>query len=328
MTASGAAALSWPLRILAAIGRHGAIGFAASIFLGLALPGLANTMRPVLPVTIFCFVTLAFARANLGGVRRVMSRPLPFLGALAWITFGLPLLIEIGLAVVGRDAVGPGLLLGLALVAAAPPLMGFPVYAALLGLDNSLGMALLVVTMAVTPLLAPPLAGFIAGEAVPLDPMTLGLRLFLLLGGSLVGCLVVRRVVGVQRLAARKSVFDGINVVIYFIFAIAAMDGVIDAARATPGKVAGFLAVSFALAGTGFAAAQLVMRWLGRSEAFVLGLGTGMRNSGLLVAALGAACPPDTYLFFSLLQIPIYCAPLLVSPLARIMVPASARTPA
>jgi BASS family bile acid:Na+ symporter len=328
MTAPDADTLPLPLRLLAVVGRHGPAGFAASIFLGLALPGLANTMRPMLPVTIFCFVTLAFARANFDGVKRVVSRPLPFLGALVWITFGLPLLIEVGLAVVGRDAVGPGLLLGLALVGAAPPLMGFPVYAALLGLDNSLGMALLVVTMAATPFLAPPLAGFIAGEAVPLDPVTLGLRLLLLLGGSLVACLVVRRAVGVERLTRRKAVFDGINVVLYFIFAIAAMDGVIDAAKTHPGKVAGFLALSFALAAGGFLAAQLVMRWLGRSEAFVLGLGTGMRNSGLLVAAMGAACPPDTYLFFSLLQIPIYCAPLLVSPLARMMVPASARTPA
>jgi BASS family bile acid:Na+ symporter len=181
------------------------------------------------------------------------------------------------------------------------------------------------VTMAVTPVLAPPRAGFIAGEAVPRDPVTLGLRLLLLLGGSLAACLAVRRVVGIERLAARKAVFDGLNVVIYFIFAIAAMDGVIDAARATPGKVAGYLALSFALAGAGFLSAQVVMRRLGRADAFVLGLGTGMRNSGLLVAALGAACPPDTYLLFSLLQIPIYCAPLLVAPLARILVPASAR---
>ncbi|MFO1148515.1 MAG: hypothetical protein U1E62_09060 [Alsobacter sp.] len=328
MTAPRAAALPWPLRILALVGRHGPVGFAASIFLGLALPGLANTLRPMLPVTIFCFVTLAFARANFAGVRRVMSRPLSFLGALVWITFGLPLLIEAVLAGVGRDAVGPGLLLGLALVGAAPPLMGFPVYAALLGLDNSLGMALLVVTMTATPVLAPPMAAFIAGEAVPLDPVTLGLRLLVLLGGSLVACLAVRRAVGVERLAANKALFDGVNVLLYFIFAIAAMDGVIDAAKAHPGKVAGFLALAFALAAGGFLAAQIAMRWLGRSEAFVLGLGTGMRNSGLLVAAMGSACPPDTYLFFSLLQIPIYCAPLLVSPLARVMVPASARAPA
>jgi BASS family bile acid:Na+ symporter len=303
------------------VGRHGPLGFALSILLGLALPGLAATMRPVLPLTIFCFVALAFARADFASLRRVAGRPAAFAIALAWITFGLPVLVEVALVAVGRENVSPGLLLGLALVAAAPPLMGFPVYAALLGFDNSLGMALLVVSMATTPLLSPPLAGFLAGEAVPIQASTLGLRLLLLLGGSLIACLVLRRVMGVQRIAAQRNVLDGINVLLYFIFAIAAMDGVIDAARATPGKVLAYLAIAFAIAAGGFLAAQVAMRFFGPSQAFVLGLGTGMRNSGLLVAAMGAACPPDTYLLFSLVQVPVYCAPLLVSPLARAIVP-------
>ena len=32
-----------------------------------------------------------------------------------------------------------------------------------------------------------------------------------------------------------------------------------------------------------------------------------------------SACPPNTYLFFALLQFPIYTAPLLVGPLARLI---------
>ena len=107
---------------------------------------------------------------------------------------------------------------------------------------------------------------------------------------------------------------------LYFLFAIAAMDGVIAATLATPLKVLGYLLLGTGMAVVGFVATQFVMRRLGAGESFVLGLGVGMRNTGLLVAAMGAACPPDTFLFFSLLQFPIYCAPLLVAPLARIMV--------
>ena len=69
-------------------------------------------------------------------------------------------------------------------------------------------------------------------------------------------------------------------------------------------KVLGYLLLGCALAGLGFAVTQVVMRRFGPGESFVLGLGTGMRNTGLLVAAMGSACPPDTYLFFSLLQFP------------------------
>ena len=312
---------SWPRRILAILGRHGPKSFAASIFLGLALPGLAATMRPILPVCIFFFVTLAFARADFGGVRRVLGKPGPLALALVWITFGMPLMIEAGLLAFGRDALSPGLLLGIALVAAAPPLMGFPVYAALLGLDNSMGIALLVLSLIATPLVAPPLADFIAGAAVPIDPMQLGLRLFYLLAGCGVACLTLRKVAGPARLAGWRNELDGVNVVLYFLFAIAAMDGVIAATLATPLKVLGYLLLGTGMAVVGFVATQFVMRRLGAGESFVLGLGVGMRNTGLLVAAMGAACPPDTFLFFSLLQFPIYCAPLLVAPLARIMVP-------
>lgn len=314
-----------PRRLLAFVGRHGPISFAVSIFLGLALPGLASTMRPVLPVCIFFFVTLAFARADFGGVRRVLYRPGWLAFAFAWITFAMPLLISLGILAVGRGALSPGLLLGMALVGAAPPLMGFPVYAALLGLDNSMGVTLLVLSLVATPFVSPPLADVIAGEAVPIDPVQLGVRLLLMLAGCGVACMALRKAAGTARLGAWRNELDGVNVLLYFLFAIAAMDGVIAAAFATPMKVLGYLLLGCALAGLGFAMTQVVMRRFGPGESFVLGLGTGMRNTGLLVAAMGSACPPDTYLFFSLLQFPIYCAPMLVAPLARIMVPKAQR---
>ena len=187
-------------------------------------------MRPVLPVCIFFFVTLAFARADFGGVRRVLYRPGALAFAFAWITFALPLLIALGLLAVGRGALSPGLLLGMALVAAAPPLMGFPVYAALLGLDNSMGIMLLVLSLVATPFVSPPLADVIAGEAVPIDPVQLGFRLLLMLAGCGVACMALRKAAGTARLAAWRNELDGVNVVLYFLFAIAAMDGVIAAA--------------------------------------------------------------------------------------------------
>ena len=261
------------LRALTYLGKHGAAGFAISIFVGLALPDLASTLRPFLPVTIFCFVTLSFARADFSGVARVVRQPARLATATAWATLAMPVAITGVLAVIGRGSIDPGLLLGIALIAASPPLMGVPAYASLLGLDNSMAIALLVLTTAMTPFIAPPLASFVAGEAVPLDPFVLGLRLFGLLAGALVACLALRRFVGTAALTGWRHPLDGVNVIIR----------------------------------------------LGGAESFVLGLGTGMRNTGLLVSAMGAACPPNTYLFFALLQFPIYTAPLLVGPLARLI---------
>ncbi|MCP8940421.1 hypothetical protein NK718_17995 [Alsobacter sp. SYSU M60028] len=304
---------------LAWLGRHGAAGFAVSIFLGLALPWLASSFRPFLPASIFLFVTLSFARADFAGVRRVMRRPAMMAATSVWMVLAMPALIGIGLAAIGRGAVEPGLLLGIALVAAAPPLMGFPAYAALLGLDNSLGIALLVITLAVTPFVAPPLASFVAGSAVPIDSVVLGVRLFGLLAGAGGAALLLRRIAGPERLAAARHQLDGVFVLIYFFFAIAAMDGVIGQTLADPLRTVLYLAVGSGLALLGLGAAMLALRSLGAGEAFVLGLGTGMRNTGLLVGAMGAACPPDTYLFFALLQFPIYLAPFVMAPLALVV---------
>jgi hypothetical protein len=47
-----------------------------------------------------------------------------------------------------------------------------------------------------------------------------------------------------------------------------------------------------------------------------MGYGTGQRNMGALIAALGAATPETTFLFFALMQFPIYMMPLMIKPLA------------
>ncbi len=48
-----------------------------------------------------------------------------------------------------------------------------------------------------------------------------------------------------------------------------------------------------------------------------MGYGTGQRNMGALVAALGAATPETTFLFFALAQFPIYLMPQIIKPLAK-----------
>jgi BASS family bile acid:Na+ symporter len=56
---------------------------------------------------------------------------------------------------------------------------------------------------------------------------------------------------------------------------------------------------------------------MGASDRFLMGYGTGQRNMGALIAALGAATPETTFLFFALAQFPIYLMPQIIKPLAR-----------
>lgn len=309
-----------PLRhLLRLLGRHAPLAYAASLVVGLCLPWLAAGVRPLLPVTIVCMIGLTFARANLANVGAGLRRPLRVLAALAFSTLAMPLLMALLILVLGRGALDVGVLMGFALIAAAPPLQSAPIYAALLGFDNSLVLTVLVAGMALVPVTAPPLASFITGADLPIDPAILSWRLVALLATAAIIALSLRRFVGQGRMMRWRVEFDGLNVVFFFIFAVAAMDGVLPLTLADPLRSLIYLAICFAVSAAGFLVALFVMRWLGRHDAFTLALGIGFRNTGLLVAPLGAAIPKEGYLFFSLLQFPIYLVPLLLGPLARLI---------
>lgn len=310
------------LNALALVGRYGTQGFAASIFLGLALPQFAAAARPLLAVTIFVFVAITFARIDLPALGGLLRRPLPLALACLWLVAAPVCLVEAVLALAGRESLDPGLVLGLAVVAAAPPIMSAPAVAMLLGLEPTLLMAGVLATTALSPLISPGIAAFVAGAAVPLDVGLLVRRLVVLIGGALLAAAVLKLWLGEARIRARKAAFDGVGVVMYFVFAVAAMDGVPAAAASNPGRVAAFLGIAFALSAAGFAAAWGALRFLRPGDRFVLGYATGQRNMGLLIAALGAATPDTTFLYFALAQFPIYLLPQIVRPLARRLGPA------
>lgn len=300
-----AAGLAW-------LGRYGTQGFALSIFLGLALPQFSAAARPLLPVTIFCFTTVVFMRADLGIIGGLVRRPLKLLVTVVWLFLAPVLLIGTALLLIGRDALDPGLVLGLALLAAAPPVMSAPAVAIIYGFEPSLLIAGVIITTVSAPIVAPLLVDLLAGAAVPLDRAALMLRLVLFIGGGVTLATLIRLWLGTARIKALKPNLDGFGVLMYFVFAVAAMDGVTKAAIADPARVLLFLGCAFVVALVGLAAGFLLLRGLRGSERYMIGYATGQRNMGLLIAALGAGVPPTTFLFFALAQFPIYLLPWLL----------------
>jgi BASS family bile acid:Na+ symporter len=305
------------LDALALVGRYGTQGFAVSIFLGLALPQFAAAARPLLGFTIFMFVMITFARVDTAALRALVRRPRALFTANVWLISAPAVLSLAVIALLGRSSLDPGLVLGLAVLGAAPPIMSAPAVAMMLGLEPTLVMVSILVTTTLAPLLSPLLAELVAGGAVPLDIGILLQRLLILIGGAVLAALVLRKLLGPIRIRAYKAQFDGFGVLMYFLFAIAAMDGVLAAAFANTLRVVAYLAVAFGLAAAGFITAFLMLRGLPPSERFVLGYATGQRNMGLLIAALGADTPDTTFLFFALAQFPIYLMPQIVKPIAR-----------
>jgi len=301
---------------LSLVGRHGTLVVAASLFVGLAVPGLAAACKPLLGPTIVVLLTLAFLRVEPAELRLHWRRPGLIAAATVWLMLVVPALLGLLFLALGVNARLPGLYFMLVLQMSAPGLMSSPALAALMGLDVALTLASLIVCTAIAPLTASLFSHVFLGHSLA-SPFAFGLRLFLYIAGSAAIAAVLRRLAGRERVEAQRLAIDGLSVLAMFLFAVAAMDGVTAHARAEPLLVAGLLLLAFVLALGQIALTALVFARAGSGRAFAIGLIGGNRNIGLMLAATGFAVPDVAWLYFALAQFPIYLLPHLLKPLAK-----------
>lgn len=308
--------LGVPAAALSLAGRHGTLVAAASVFVGLAIPGLAAACKPYLGEAIVVMLTLAFLRVDPNELFHHFTRPGLVALATLWAMLLVPTVLGIGFLAFGLDQSMPGLYFMLVLQMSAPGLMSSPALAALLGLDVALTLATLIVSTAITPLTASLFTHVFLGTALA-SPFGFGLRLFLIIAGCALAAAIIRRVAGPTFIAAQRERIDGLSVIAMFMFAVAAMDGVADHFRSNPLLVIELTALAFALALGLIAVTALAFLRAGRARAFAIGLIAGNRNIGLMLAASGFAVPDVAWLYFALAQFPIYLLPHLLKPLVR-----------
>jgi hypothetical protein len=299
---------------LAWLGRQGTRAVAASIFVGLAVPALAALFKPLVGPTIFCLLTLAFLRVEPAALREEFFRPQLLLVATLWIMVATPLILGLAYATLGRGEIWDELSLALIMQVAAPPITSAPAFVALVGLDVALALAALITTHAITPLTAPFFAALFAPNALPLDAMALALRLALFLGGSYLLARLIRRLAGPARVTGWREQIDGTNVILLFVFAAALMESASAKLFTDPGLVLALLALSFAVT-FGLMAITALLLWpAGAVRALSLGMASGTRNMGLMLAA-ASGVSDVVWLYFAVAQFPIYFAPQIMSPL-------------
>jgi BASS family bile acid:Na+ symporter len=307
--------LELPAAALAWIGRKGTLVVAASLFVGLAVPGLPALCRPFLGEAIVLMLSLAFLRVDPVDLRRHVTQPRLIAAATLWVMLVAPALVGMIFLAFGLDRQMPGLYYMLVLQMSAPGLMSSPALAALLGLDVALTLASLVVCTAITPLTASLFSHFFLGSAL-VSPYAFGLKLFAIIAGSALAAAVIRRIAGRVWVEAQRERIDGLSVLAMFMFAVAAMDGVADHFRADPVLVIKLTGLAFALALGMIAVTALIFLRAGRARALAIGLIAGNRNIGLMMTAMGFAVPDIAWLYFGLAQFPIYLLPHLLKPLA------------
>jgi hypothetical protein len=308
--------LALPAAALAWVGRKGTLVVAASLFVGLAVPGLAAACKPFLGETIIVLLCLAFLRVDPTELRHYFTQPGLVAVATIWVMFVVPAVLGTVFLAIGLDRKMPGLFFILVLQMSAPGLMSSPAFAALMGLDAALTLASLVVCSAITPLTASLFSYVFLGSAFA-SPYAFGLKLFAIIAGSAAAAAVVRRIAGRAWIEAQRERIDGLSVLAMFMFAVAAMDGVAGHIRADPLMVLKLLVFAFALALGIIAVTALTFLRAGRARALAIGLIAGSRNIGLMLTAIGFLVPDVSWLYFALAQFPIYMLPHLLKPLAR-----------
>ena len=295
------------------LGRHGTLAIALSLLVGTALPFLSATMRPFLDEAILTLLTLAFLRIGFRALGDEFRRPWAVLLAMLLAMLLLPATVFAVAGMIGLDESHPGLYLALFIALAVPPVTSVPIFASLLRLPGAIALAFLIVCMAATPLVATLHARlFFSPEDLPFDGLTIGLRLAGFLVGAMFLAVLIKRLIGADRLERNRTTFDGVNVLVMLVFAIAVMDGFGPAILASPALVAGLFLATFTLAFAQMGLMRLALFFLPNDQANAVAFATGLRNMGLMIAALGLAVPETTWLWFAVGQFPIYFMPWFI----------------
>ena len=301
--------------LLTFLSRQARWALPVGVFLGILFPWLAELLRPLLTAAVIGTLTGALLRLDWRRFRDLGRRPMLPIALGLWQLLLSPLLVWFASAALGLP---PDLRMVLLLQAAAPPIGSAAVFALILGLDGVLAALSTVASTLVLPLTLTPLVALLlpaAGVQVDLLPFFLRVTLLVVVPFLLAG--VLRRLIGLERLRRADAILGGSNVLLLVVFAIAVMDGVTMRLLEEPARVALLLAVACIAGLLLHLGAYLLFRRAGTTGAYTAAILSGNRNVGLMLVITAGTAGEVFSLYVGLAQIPMYFAPLLLTPLIR-----------
>lgn len=276
----------------------------------------AQFLRPALPAFVALMYFLAMIRIDLiTTFRRALDpkRLLMVVGTCIALMMGTPILTATLARMAGLDA---EITASLVYISAAPPLGSSAALCLLLGLDAALALELTIVGSFLAPILGPFITALLLGDAVPLDPIDMSLRLALIIGAGAVAALFARRLIGPQLIDQKARAFDGVGAIAMVATVLPIFSGVTEQILKTPLLAAGALCLVFALnIGVQLLTTPVLRRVVPNASAGAVGLICGNRNAALFLAALPQT--PTFTLFVALYQFPMYMTPLLLKAFYR-----------
>ncbi len=299
-------------------GRYIIVG---GLVLGLAIPELAHSVRPLLVPLLVSSLVLALLQVDLGQLREYSRSYSMVLGLLFILLILTPIFVTLEAKVV---LVPYGLPLpiaeGMILASMAPPLLAAPAIAFLLGLDSVLALVIALVAHILTPVTIALLTQWLSGYDLVLDVFDLLQRLTLLIGSGFLIGLTLRRFKLIKRATESRqgtAVIDGLSVMTLTLLALALMDDVTELAVMEPTFVILAFVCGFVLNPVlQFLGAALFVK-SGFRKSLTVGLLAGYRNTGLLIAVLADSVDPMVLTFLAIVQIPTFLMPMISTPVLR-----------
>jgi len=299
------------LRGLAWLGARARWVLAVGVLLATVLPSLSAYLRPYLAPLVVLVLCISMARMDLPVLARRARRPRRLAGLAVWalaLTVATPVAVWAGARAAGLPEPQ---LAALVYTFVAPPIASSPALCLMLGLEAGFALELTVLASLANPLIGPLVAKLLLGEAVPLDAIDLTLRIAVMIGGGAVAALVLRRLVGAERIARHGGAFDGVAAIVVVLFVIPLFHGFWGVVTAAPWFALGTLVLVLAANwGPQVAMARAAGRAAEPGLAGAAALMWGNRNAGMYLAAL----PPDPVfgLYVAFYQLPMLFTPLVL----------------
>ncbi|MEM8742020.1 MAG: hypothetical protein AAGE13_11075 [Pseudomonadota bacterium] len=300
------------LALMTALSARAPLFMVTGVAVGLALPALAQAVRPAVVGVSILMVVLSMLRVDPGRLLAVLRRPMLVAGAAFLSLVVLPVLVAVLAAGAGAP---PWLAAGLALAAAAPPLSSAAAFAILVRIDPANVIAISLPATLVAPATVWLVAQTAPGLGEGVEITALVLRLSAIILGAFGLALVLRRVMGPTRIDGLARPLDAAMVVLMVVIGIGVMHDIGQASRADPIAWAGIFLATWAL-GLASLGLGVALFWpAGRDLAFAAGLCASIKNMAVMVAAVLDTVDPRIALVIVTAQLPIFVAPLVMRPL-------------
>nr|WP_281494206.1 hypothetical protein [Jannaschia sp. S6380] len=285
---------------------------------GLLLPDLAEMLRPWVGHLVGLLLFVTAIRVGAGRALGALDRLAPSIGRVVVLQIVAPLMAVAIFALAGVSQ-WP-LALAISLMLAAPSLTGAPNFAIMVGRDPSPGMQLLVLGTALFPVTAMPVL-------LILDPAGQGAVGALQLAAGLMGAILLAVGLGfaARRLLPRlgapdaQAALDGAAALLLAVVVVGLMSAIGPLLRSDPLRLAGWLAVAFAVNLLLVAGAMAVCRRARLRAPVATAIYAGNRNIALFLIVLPPEVAAPLMIFVGCYQVPMYLTPVLIQHLDRHM---------